>query len=142
MTAFDPETMSSATGPQQVRFWAEARARAAITDAEARAEALTATAIEHAKELIAKRCGNLQELAESTLSAACVWPGFNGGHVVSESSEGSLLVPVDHDELRRAISVRAYFKAVQRGFWPGHDTEDWLEAEQEILTVSSFFKTG
>ncbi|MGZ8906849.1 MAG: DUF2934 domain-containing protein [Methylobacter sp.] len=27
----------------------------------------------------------------------------------------------------------AYFKAENRGFAPGHELEDWLEAEQESL---------
>ncbi len=30
------------------------------------------------------------------------------------------------------IALRAYLKAADRGFEPGHEMEDWLEAEQEI----------
>ena len=30
------------------------------------------------------------------------------------------------------IAVAAYFKAEKRGFEPGHDVEDWLEAETEL----------
>ncbi len=41
--------------------------------------------------------------------------------------------------LREAVSVRAYYKAAQRGLEPGHEIEDWLEAERELLSVSSFF---
>ena len=31
------------------------------------------------------------------------------------------------------IAERAYFKAQQRGFVPGHELEDWLAAEQELI---------
>lgn len=31
------------------------------------------------------------------------------------------------------ISVCAYYKAEKRGFKPGHELDDWLEAEREIL---------
>ncbi|MVF23058.1 DUF2934 domain-containing protein [Methylocaldum sp. BRCS4] len=45
--------------------------------------------------------------------------------------------PADTDILRDKIAEAAYFKAEQRGFAPGGETEDWLEAEQEILGTSS-----
>lgn len=31
------------------------------------------------------------------------------------------------------IAERAYYKAEDRGFTPGYELEDWLEAEQEFL---------
>ncbi len=31
------------------------------------------------------------------------------------------------------IAELAYYKAEKRGFTPGYELEDWLEAEQEIL---------
>lgn len=34
-------------------------------------------------------------------------------------------------EFLEQIAVRAYFKAAARGFAPGFETEDWLEAEAE-----------
>ncbi len=33
------------------------------------------------------------------------------------------------------ISQAAYYKAEQRGFIPGYEEEDWLEAENEILSM-------
>lgn len=30
------------------------------------------------------------------------------------------------------IAESAYYKALARGFAPGHDQEDWLEAKQEF----------
>ena len=32
------------------------------------------------------------------------------------------------------VAEAAYFKAEARGFAPGHEDSDWLEAEQEIRT--------
>lgn len=37
------------------------------------------------------------------------------------------------DTLQGWIAVAAYFKAERRGFHPGHELADWLEAEQDIL---------
>jgi hypothetical protein len=36
-------------------------------------------------------------------------------------------------DLRAQISGRAFELYVQRGFQDGHDLEDWLEAERQIL---------
>jgi len=36
-----------------------------------------------------------------------------------------------------AIAERAYFKAEQRGFVPGHELEDWLAAEREIFALGA-----
>ena len=30
------------------------------------------------------------------------------------------------------VAEHAYFKAEKRGFTPGHEMEDWLEAEEEV----------
>ena len=35
-------------------------------------------------------------------------------------------------ERRAMIAQAAYFRAERRGFEPGHETEDWLAAEQEV----------
>lgn len=40
------------------------------------------------------------------------------------------VVPIN---LEDQIRVRAYELYEQRGYLPGHDYEDWLTAEQEIL---------
>ncbi len=39
--------------------------------------------------------------------------------------------------LEARIAELAYFKAEQRGFAPGHEQDDWLEAEQECLLNES-----
>ena len=42
------------------------------------------------------------------------------------------------NKLHDRIAVRAYFKAEKRGFVPGHELDDWLEAEDEILAEEAF----
>jgi len=36
------------------------------------------------------------------------------------------------------IATAAYYRAEQRGFQPGHETEDWLAAEREIDGAGTF----
>ena len=40
------------------------------------------------------------------------------------------------DELHQWIAVAAYYLAERRNFEPGHETEDWLNAEVQIRTNS------
>jgi hypothetical protein len=40
--------------------------------------------------------------------------------------------PVSTGERERMIAVKAYYCAERRGFAPGHELEDWCEAEMEI----------
>jgi len=37
------------------------------------------------------------------------------------------------DVSQQRIAELAYFKAEKRGFEAGHEAEDWLEAESEVL---------
>ena len=37
------------------------------------------------------------------------------------------------DELRKLISEAAYYRAKRRGFAPGHELEDWVQAEAEVV---------
>jgi hypothetical protein len=40
------------------------------------------------------------------------------------------------DELRQKIAKAAYYRAQARGFAPGYEEQDWLEAEQAVLKRS------
>jgi hypothetical protein len=42
-------------------------------------------------------------------------------------------VEVSKEDLRKLISDAAYFRAKQRGFQPGHELEDWIQAEAEVM---------
>jgi hypothetical protein len=37
------------------------------------------------------------------------------------------------EDTRRRIAEAAYFRAKERGFEPGHELEDWIEAESEVM---------
>jgi hypothetical protein len=43
---------------------------------------------------------------------------------------------VDEAVRRAMISDEAYYRAQKRGFEPGHELEDWLAAEAEIVNSS------
>jgi hypothetical protein len=42
----------------------------------------------------------------------------------------------DVDVHQSMIAEAAYYKAESRGFAPGHEMEDWLEAENDIMNNS------
>lgn len=39
---------------------------------------------------------------------------------------------VDLDDFQKRVSVNAYYRAEKRNFAPGHDVDDWQEAELEM----------
>lgn len=41
-------------------------------------------------------------------------------------------IPIDPARFRELVEECAYYKSEKRGFIAGHETEDWLEAEEEI----------
>ncbi len=41
-------------------------------------------------------------------------------------------IPIDPNKFREMVAEHAYFKAEKSGFTPGHEMEDWLEAEEEV----------
>ena len=40
---------------------------------------------------------------------------------------------VSAEEVRNLIAEAAYYRAKKRGFTPGHEVEDWVQAEAEVL---------
>jgi len=55
--------------------------------------------------------------------------------VAAPDKTASAPIAVDHDPHWRMIAVTAYHKAEQRGFEPGHELTDWLEAENEVVAT-------
>ena len=61
----------------------------------------------------------------------------------SSKSKGLVISPeagadrMREDSLHEHISRAAYFRAAARGFMPGGELDDWLEAEQEIRRTGS-----
>jgi len=59
-------------------------------------------------------------------------------HMSDESTleSPSSLVAFPEDTINQKIAEAAYYRAEKRGFAPGHEVEDWLEAEKEIKSGS------
>ena len=43
---------------------------------------------------------------------------------------------IEGDDKLSRIAVLAYYKAEARGYEPGHEMQDWLDAEAEIMEKS------
>lgn len=41
-------------------------------------------------------------------------------------------VDLSPDEVRKLIAEAAYYRAKKRGFAPGYEVEDWVQAEAEV----------
>jgi len=50
----------------------------------------------------------------------------------SKKEERSSAAPLSAEEIYRMIREAAYFKAEARGFAPGVELQDWLDAEKEV----------
>jgi hypothetical protein len=51
----------------------------------------------------------------------------------STSAAGNVRAEAFSDDIRRQIAEAAYLRAKERGFEPGHELEDWVEAESEVM---------
>lgn len=61
--------------------------------------------------------------------------GGNAGHDLYEVEQEPQAItdpPLD-DTLAHAISEAAYYRAEARGFESGHELEDWVEAERQVV---------
>jgi len=47
-------------------------------------------------------------------------------------ASGNTRAKLSPEEVYRLIQESAYFKAKERGFAPGHEVQDWIEAEAEV----------
>jgi hypothetical protein len=57
--------------------------------------------------------------------------------LVTEQREAPLAselrTPLTQDEVQALVRQAAYYRALKRGFAPGHELEDWVEAEAEVM---------
>jgi hypothetical protein len=51
---------------------------------------------------------------------------------ITIGSAGSAAPRLSPEEVYKLIQESAYFKAKARGFAPGHEVQDWIEAEAEV----------
>jgi hypothetical protein len=49
-------------------------------------------------------------------------------------STSNIRADASPEEIRRLIAEAAYYRAMERGFEPGHELEDWIEAESEVMS--------
>lgn len=50
----------------------------------------------------------------------------------SSASEAGAMSMADIETRKRMVAEAAYYRAQMRNFEPGHDIDDWLDAEAEI----------
>jgi len=112
---------------EEARLQAEARAQAALEEALARAEAVTESAEAKATQLISDCYRRLDLSCPPTLSD---WEGR-----VTERVNRPVVPRVGLDLFREMVSLQAYYKAKRRGFRHGEESDDWLDAERELLPV-------
>ena len=102
---------------------AEATVEAVIAEAEARVRALMAESYQRAQALARRIPGT------PTLS--------DGENTRPEPVAKAPSPEAGPDPFRKAVSVRAYYKAEKRGFEPGQEVKDWLDAERELMAPTS-----
>ena len=56
------------------------------------------------------------------------------GEATPDFSGGS--DPLSEDTINQKIAEAAYYRAEKRGFVPGYEIEDWLEAEKEVKSAA------
>jgi hypothetical protein len=49
------------------------------------------------------------------------------------SFSGYARAEVSPEEVRKLIAEAAYYRAKRRGFAPGHEIDDWVQAEAEVM---------
>lgn len=60
----------------------------------------------------------------------------------SASSKSTGRAAVSAEDRRAMIAEAAYLRAERRGFDPGHETEDWLAAEEEVDALLALGQGG
>ena len=66
----------------------------------------------------------------------------NAGEPRAPSAIAPSSSPEQHDRQQR-VAEAAYYLAERRGFQPGHEREDWLEAEKQVrATTNAPLRTG
>lgn len=73
------------------------------------------------------------------MSTSLYEPSFDGGHMMQDMRGRHSHVRTtvtrraqDSAQRRAIIAEAAYFRAQRRGFEPGHELEDWLQAEADL----------
>lgn len=68
----------------------------------------------------------------STTPAEQTGGDMEAGATIKDSSLQRREIPSYSDTREARIAERAYWRAEQRGFMPGQELDDWLQAEREV----------
>jgi hypothetical protein len=60
-------------------------------------------------------------------------PRRTPGKKAPQTFSGAARAELSPEEVRKLVSEAAYYRAKQRGFAPGHEVEDWIQAEAEVM---------
>ena len=82
------------------------------------------------KKAAKKKSSKKKTSAKKTASTTTPTKKATSTSKVKRSSAGT--IDISAEERWRMIAVTAYLKAEARDFAPGHETEDWLQAEKEV----------
>lgn len=74
---------------------------------------------------LTRNAPNNRDTASASRSASA----REGKRSASKSSDKNQVAPHEREQM---IATAAYFRAAQRGFTPGAEVQDWLQAEAEI----------
>ncbi len=80
---------------------------------------------------VAKTASPRSEKA-ATAPAAKPAPGAPKQQPANGEMRGNTAARLSAEEVYRLIQESAYFKAKARGFAPGNEVQDWIEAEAEV----------
>jgi hypothetical protein len=82
------------------------------------------------KKVTGKKTTAKKTSAQKTTSASTTKKKTTRTSKTNKSSAARF--EINAEERWRMIANSAYLKAEARGFAPGHETEDWLQAEKEV----------
>jgi len=82
------------------------------------------------KKVTKKKTSKKKTSAKKTTSDTTVKKKATRTSKVKKSSAAT--IDINAEERWRMIAATAYQKAEARGFAPGHETEDWLQAEKKV----------
>jgi hypothetical protein len=74
-----------------------------------------------------------KERRKTARQAAPATPKPDSRSASMPASGGGMRTDATSQETRRQIAEAAYFRAKERGFAPGRELDDWVEAESEVM---------
>jgi hypothetical protein len=116
---------SSEVGPADIGSQVAAEDSAKLTATQSRTGSPTPSTAEVAAEQGAGSLGAIQQGSQMRDIGSQAALASGGPETAREH------VPIDNARHQR-IAIAAYYRAELRGFEPGYEMEDWLEAEREV----------